>query len=267
MQTAHRKLAFVLAASTHGPLILNRLDYFPAGENPGHGIGLRILETCSYEPSEVAIALGLLQLRRKYFGDGVVAIDCGANIGVHTVEWAKYMTGWGSVLAIEAQERLFYALAGNIALNNCFNARAIHAAVAAADGVMHAPDPDYQIPSIFGSLEMKKRKDHQFIGQEIDYDNLTTEIKTLTLDGLGLARADLIKLDVEGMEEEALAGAQNVIAQHPVLLIEWLKSPKTEMSESLETWGYHVFEIGINFLAIHESDPCLKHVTASNLQK
>src|SRR5260370_16749261 len=38
-----------------------------------------------------------------------------------TIEWAKRMTGWGSVLAIEAQERIYYALAGNIALNNCFN--------------------------------------------------------------------------------------------------------------------------------------------------
>jgi FkbM family methyltransferase len=51
-----------------------------------------------------------------------VAIDCGANIGTHTIEWAKKMTGWGAVIGIEAQERIFYALAGNIAINNCFNA-------------------------------------------------------------------------------------------------------------------------------------------------
>ena len=44
------------------------------------------------------------------------------------------MTGWGIVIAIEAQERIYYALAGNLALNNCFNARAIHAAVSTAPG-------------------------------------------------------------------------------------------------------------------------------------
>jgi hypothetical protein len=49
-------------------------------------------------------------LRRQYFKDGVVVIDCGANIGAHTIEWGKRMTGWGSVLAIEAQERIYYAL-------------------------------------------------------------------------------------------------------------------------------------------------------------
>jgi FkbM family methyltransferase len=78
-------------------------------------------------------------LRRQYFKDGVVVIDCGANIGAHTIEWGKRMTGWGSVLAIEAQERIYYALAGNIVINNCFNAVALHAAIAEKIGVMTPP--------------------------------------------------------------------------------------------------------------------------------
>ena len=80
------------------------------------------------------LAREILALRRRHYGEGVLAIDCGANIGVHTIEWAKAMTGWGSVLAIEAQERIYYALAGNIAINNCFNAFAIHAAVSSESG-------------------------------------------------------------------------------------------------------------------------------------
>ena len=66
-------------------------------------------------------------------------VDCGANIGVRTVEWAKGMTGWGTVVAIEAQERIYYALAGNITINNCFNAHAIHAAVGAQEGTLRSP--------------------------------------------------------------------------------------------------------------------------------
>ncbi|MGA8320591.1 MAG: hypothetical protein WB774_07170 [Xanthobacteraceae bacterium] len=37
-------------------------------------------------------------------------------------------------MAFEAQERIYYALAGNIAINNCFNARAINAAVSNRSG-------------------------------------------------------------------------------------------------------------------------------------
>jgi FkbM family methyltransferase len=85
------------------------------------------------------MAVSVLNLRRQYFKDGVFAIDCGANIGIHTVEWAKCMTGWGSVLAIEAQERIYYALAGNIAINNCFNAVAFHAAITDKPGVIMMP--------------------------------------------------------------------------------------------------------------------------------
>ena len=81
----------------------------------------------------------------------MVAIDCGANVGVHTVERATAMTGLGTVIAIEAQERLYYALAGNITINNCFNATAKHAAVAADAGIMNIPMPDYTTASSFAA--------------------------------------------------------------------------------------------------------------------
>ena len=116
MQTADRKLAFVLAATNHGTMIVNRLDYRMVDANRGYGVGYQMLETGAFDPAEIQLAVRMLGVRRRHYGDGAVAIDCGANIGVHTVEWAKAMTGWGSVLSIEAQERIYYALAGNIAL-------------------------------------------------------------------------------------------------------------------------------------------------------
>src|ERR1700704_1052494 len=173
-----RPIAFVLAASDYGPLIVNRFDRYIKKDGSGFGVGYEILGSSTYASEEVALVTGLLGVRRRHFGDGVVAIDCGANIGVHTIEWAKTMTGWGSVLAIEAQERIFYALAGNISLNNCFNARAIHAAVGAASGTMRVPTPDYLASGSFGSLELKQADSNEFIGQTIDYsDAALTEIR------------------------------------------------------------------------------------------
>src|ERR1700753_2998008 len=145
-----RKLAFVLASSKHGTMIVNRLDYRMVNAEQGFGVGFPILESAAFDPDEVKMAIDVLNLRRRHHGDGVVAIDCGANIGVHTVEWARHMTGWGVVVAIEAQESLYYALAGNLAINNCFNARAIHAAVASAPGIMKIPNPNYLAPASFG---------------------------------------------------------------------------------------------------------------------
>jgi FkbM family methyltransferase len=175
-------------------MIINRFDYRMLDSQRGYGVGFQILETAAFDPMEVKLAVDLLGSRRKHFGDGVVAIDCGANIGVHTIEWANAMTGWGSVLAIEAQERIYYALAGNIAINNCFNAVAVHGAVSSESGVLQIPTPDYCIPSSFGSLELRRHDGNEFIGQPIDYDN-TVAVRKLMLDEFGLPRVDLIKLD------------------------------------------------------------------------
>jgi len=261
MTRVGRKIGFVLAASRHGSLIVDRFDYNRVGDQL-YGVGGQILETGAFDAAEIDLLLSLLRFRRQYFGDGVFVIDCGANIGVHTVECAIEMTGWGSVLAIEAQERLYYALAGNITLNNCFNARALHAAVAAEDGTMQVPVPDYLAPSSFGSLELKPGQQNEFIGQTIDYSAAATQqIRSLKLDTLAPARLDLVKIDVEGMEQEVLAGGRGLIARHkPILLVEWLKSPKPQLRATLESFGYQLFESGINFLAVHASDPTTGHL-------
>src|SRR5271169_2926458 len=145
MSTTKRKLAFVLAASDHGTMIVSRLDYRMVSSTGGFGVGFEILESGAFSPNEVSLARSILDLRRRYFNDGVLAIDCGANIGVHTIDWAKHMTGWGSVLAVEAQERIYYALAGNIVINNCFNAVALNAAISDAPGMLKIPRPDYLV--------------------------------------------------------------------------------------------------------------------------
>lgn len=253
-----RKIAFVLASTEHGSMILNRLDYRVVNDQ-GHAIGLghQILELGSFDIREVRLALELLMLRRKHYGDGVVAIDCGANIGVHTVDWAKMMTGWGSVIAIEAQERIYYALAGNIAINNCFNAIAVHGAVSSEGGVMQIPTPNYLVPGSFGSLELRQSSGNEYIGQKIDYGNLVN-IRKLALDEYNLPRVDFIKIDVEGMELEVLQGAARSIERsRPIMLIEKIKTDAVQLRSWLEARGYTLLEAGINLLAVHSTDKLL----------
>src|SRR3984957_21223425 len=130
-----RKIAFILSSTDHGTMILNRFDYTVGDDGKSFGVGFKIMNESSHELGEISVGAFVLESRRRLVGDGVVAVDCGANIGTHTVSWARQMTGWGSVVAIEAQERIYYALAGNVAINNCFNARVIHAAVRDTNGM------------------------------------------------------------------------------------------------------------------------------------
>src|SRR3984885_8591327 len=132
---------------------------------------------------------------------------------------------WGIVIAIEAQERIYYALAGNLTINNCFNARAIHAAVGAAPGTMKIPNPNYLAPGSFGSLELRQRQGTEFIGQTIDYSEARMiDVRTISVDAFNLPRLDLVKIDVEGMGLELIAGAPHSSEAHVAIhLIEELK--------------------------------------------
>ena len=85
MINIEKPIAFVLVSTNHGMMIVNKHDYRDYknddGKNVRNGIGHQLLETSSYEPEEIDFAIGLLIARRRYYGDGMVVIDCGANIG------------------------------------------------------------------------------------------------------------------------------------------------------------------------------------------
>jgi FkbM family methyltransferase len=264
MSNIKRPVPFILVASNHGTMILNRNDYCLDGKGDGWGVGYQILNTGSHDHQEVDFILALLERRRKYFGAGVVALDCGANIGVHTVEWARAMYGWGEVLAFEAQEKIFYALAGNVAINNCLNVSARYCAVGENCGQIEIPEPDYLVPASFGSLELKKTARTEFIGQQIDYQK-TRCVPQISIDSLRLKRLDLIKIDVEGMEADVLKGATESIAAHsPIMMIEILKTDKTIIERLLLTVGYRCYVLGYMLLAVHADDPLAAKIRVEN---
>jgi FkbM family methyltransferase len=263
-----RPIAFVLAASNHGSMIVNRNDHCTINENGGFGVGYQILNNSSFDAGEIGFALALLTCRRRHFGDGVFAIDGGANIGVHTIEWARHMHGWGRVLAFEAQEIVFYALAGNVALNNCLNARVKLSALGEQCGELLVPQPDYFKPASFGSLELRQRPNTEFIGQQISYDaDAGATVPLISLDSLKLERLDLVKLDVEGMELDVLRGARAAIEKHrPIMCIEVLKSDPAAIEAFLKALGYRIFPAGLNSIAVHETDPTLAHISVTDGQ-
>jgi FkbM family methyltransferase len=221
-------LPFVLSATDQGAMIVSRLDWCRVGStDQAYGVGASLLNQGSYDPEEIAVLIAVLHARRKARGDGVVVVDCGANIGVHTTCFARVMQGWGSVIAIEAQERVFYALAGNIALGNFFNARAIWAAVGDKFGVLNIPEPDYLRPASLGSFALLRPADGGDTGQEIDYSRDTATVRGMTIDSLVLQRCDLIKIDVEGMEPAVLRGASETIAHcRPAVFVETMKGDR-----------------------------------------
>ena len=257
-----RPTAFVLAPSNHGTMLVNRFDYRMVSEkeNKGYGVGFQILNTQSFDQEEVDDVLKILNLRRAHYGDNVIALDCGANIGVHTIEWAKHMYGWGNILSFEPQEKIYYALAGNITLNNCFNVKAYNFALGDYDGTIDIPELNYFKSSSFGSFELEKNAGNEFIGQTVDY-NKTLKIQIITLDSLNLKRVDLLKIDVEGMEEKVLRGSTELIQKHkPIVIVEKIKSNHSNLKKIFNKHNYCIYEFGLNFLCMSAEDKCRKYI-------
>jgi hypothetical protein len=106
---------------------------------------------------------------------------------------------------------------------------------------------------------LKQSGTTEFIGQPTDYsDAKLTEIRTLTIDSFGLAPLDLIKIDVEGMELEVLAGAAQTIGRcRPIILVEHLKTGRHALVAAFAPHGYHLYYQGPNVIAIHPTDPSI----------
>ena len=81
-------------------------------------------------------------------------------------------------------------------------------AVGAGPGTILVPRVDYSVEENFGGIGLGTWEQGEPVAVE-------------TIDGLGLEACHLIKVDVEGMEAEALAGAEQAFRRwHPVLYVE-----------------------------------------------
>ena len=133
-------------------------------------------------------------------------------------------------------------LAGNIANNSIENVWCHHNAVGATSGEIESPQFDYGRPLGFGSVEFS---DHQgeALAQERQHDSSKREfVNMLTIDSLHLEDVRLIKVDVEGMEDQVLKGAAETIRTHrPFMEIEYLKANLDEVLKFLAVNEYNAF--------------------------
>lgn len=161
---------------------------------------------------------------------GDVVVDVGANIGTHTVFFAKRVTESGVVIAFEPQRMVHQTLCGNVALNGLTNVTCFLAAVGDARDKLVFPAIDPRMTFNFGAVRGEARGQ----GETVD---------VIPIDELALPRCALIKVDVEGMEAKVIAGAkQTILRCRPALFLEndTLEGSR-EVLEAVESIGYKAF--------------------------
>jgi FkbM family methyltransferase len=153
---------------------------------------------------------------------GGIMLDIGANVGTHTLVYARNAT---HVFAFEPQTLVYHNLCANLLLNNVKNVTPVLCALGATAGYM----------------QMKSFSPHEDncpAGASLGRGDSLVPVRPL--DALEIPKVDFIKIDVEGYELEVLQGATATLKRsHPTLYIE-MHSPELikRVPEFMQSLGY-----------------------------
>jgi len=158
---------------------------------------LGLLGVREYEPYETSLLMTLAVA-------GSTVLDIGANIGYHTVQFARAVGPAGRVFAFEPDPDNLRVLRHNIRTNNLSNVVVVPKAVAQRSGRI----------DLFRSAD--NRGDHRVYDSGDGRDSIN--IETIAVDDLlsDLAgQVSVVKLDIQGAESGALRGMQRFLQEHP----------------------------------------------------
>jgi FkbM family methyltransferase len=141
---------------------------------------------------------------RPMVAPGSVVVDAGANIGNHTLFFAKICRA-AQVHAFEPLRTVFPILERNVVLNGLANVACHNVALGAASG--RASLAHFATHNL-GASQFR-------LGEGDDYP-------MVALDELALDRLDVLKIDVEGSQLAVLEGGRATIDRHrPLIWIEF----------------------------------------------
>jgi FkbM family methyltransferase len=156
-----------------------------------------------------------IELASRYLRPGMTAIDVGANRGAFTASMARSVAPDGVVHAFEPGAAARAQLARTLELNGIGNVEVVAAAV--ADGVGEAALAHYGAGFESWSSLVRREID---LGETLMLPVTDETVPTLTLDDYcaerGIARIDVLKVDVEGAEPLVLAGGARLLGSHAI---------------------------------------------------
>lgn len=136
-------------------------------------------------------------------------VDVGANIGTICLPLAAAFADL-RVLAVEANRHTAGVLSKNVEQNSLSNVEVVHAAVGARSGTIDFPTPPLDMAISYGRL-----------GAHMAGRVPSEPVRLRMLDEIAPPDTKLVKIDVEGFEDQVLAGAGRVLNDlRPVWVVE-----------------------------------------------
>lgn len=200
-----------------------------------------------YEPNETSLWL-------KYSKRASTIIDIGANVGYYSL-LAASVNKTATIIGFEPISKTYNRFVENIEINRYKNITAVRNAVSNTSGKIRI------------NIGNENNWGMSSINQHDYLSDLYEDIESITLDeyvkNSNINVIDLIKIDIEGAEFNALLGMRNLLeVKSPIIFLEVLEQHLSKQNISLKRvftflwdFGYKSYTIGKNNVLIELSTP------------
>ena len=227
-------------------LIVNIYNFKILASNKKNKTSHALIRKCDFDDQVELRMMNKLANENKIF-----FYDCGSNYGFYSLFVANLNLS-NKVIAIEASNETCQAIKKNVELNSQKNIKIYNNALSDTDNqkiFFNESSNDWESSLNHKKFELKNQT--EVFTKKID--TITDEISDLDQYNL------IIKLDIEGNEFKALAGAFKTIEKYsPIIIIEFSKfifnekNSRIFLNQFLNKFNYEIFNTKLN--KINESD-------------
>jgi len=191
-----------------------------------------------YRPYEEEVSAWIDQCVKP----GMIIYVLGAHVGIHVLYIAQLLKEQGKIYAFEGWEENFRGLERNLELNPTLSPQiiALNQCITRQTG---------RVRMVQGSSDGKNH-----IMNDTNSTSNVIEIEGIALDDFWEntgGTVDLMLMDIEGAEGDALEGAEKLITEcHPQLMVEH-HGKEDELTTWLENRGYRVESIDSRHITAH----------------
>jgi len=232
---------------TKKPFIFRDWDGNLYAQRPGDKIAF------NFGRRAVSDAVNITNLSRRIIGEDWLCVDIGACIGATSVPMWKKVSPRGRVYSIEADPRNIERIRQNLILNR-FPAEFVY------NYAICDRNEDVELNVIPGENGWQSLGDPR---ADPRLCAVADRIKTVTVKGrtleefckaLAIEKIDLLKIDVEGAEQEVFKGAARLLAKGAIRylafeisppMLKWFKDNRTaeELINFVAGYNYRVYRI------------------------
>lgn len=214
------------------------------------------LATFGYEHEKFELNLFKNSLKK-----GDIVLDLGANIGLYSLSAAKIVGNSGKIYSFEPDPITFKNLKKNIESNKCDNVELINKAVSNKTGTI-----------AFTSSENISSRSKNHIKSDDEPESNSIKIHTIKIDDFFENKVNVInviKMDIEGAEFEALKGMKKIIDKnkHLKIFLEFspfmLKRLNADIAEMINFFKSCNFKIN----KINEEEDKLEEISLESLSE